>query len=114
MVITMTEQKCLFDFNCEELIQLKELRQNEIASVYFKLIMAEAELKNTENSLWLNTDFKALNLTNDKMRTAFVSDGTKSARFEINTLKYELKEQENLLIIINDLIKLRLQEVKTE
>ena len=109
-----TQKKCLFDFNCEELIQMKELRQKEVTSVYFKLTMAEAELKDSENSLWLNTDFKALSLTNDKMRSAFVSDHTKGARFEINTLKYELKQQENLLIIINDLIKLRLQEVKTE
>ena len=107
-------QKCLYDFNAQELIQFKEQRQKEIESVYFKLVTAELDLRNIENSLWLNTDFKAQGLTNDKMRTAFVSENTREIRFEINTLKYELKQQENLLIIINDLIRLRLQEVKQE
>ena len=110
----MTTQKCLFDFNCEELIQLKELRQKEVASVYFKLTMAEADLKNSENSLWLNTDFKAQGLTNDSLRRAFVSDNTSKIRFKIDMTRYELKQLENHIIIINDLIKLRLQEVKQE
>ena len=108
------EPKCLYDFTCEELIQFKELRQKEIESAYFKVATAELDLRNVENSLWLNTDFKSQGLTNDKMRTAFVSDNTREIRFEISTLKYELKQQENLLIIVNDLIKLRLQEVKNE
>ena len=108
----MTE--CLFNLNCDELIQLKELRHNEIESAYYKLTSKELDLKNAENNLWLKTDFKEVGCTNDKMRTAYVSNATADIRFEIQQLKYELKQQENLLIIINDLIKLRLQEVKTK
>ena len=105
-------KKCLFNFNCEELIQFKEYRLHEIESAYFKLTTKELDLKNAENNLWLKTDFKEVGYTNDKMRTAYVSDATADLRLEITQLKYELKQQENLLIIVNDLIKLRLQEVK--
>ena len=108
----MTTQKCIFDLNTEELIQLKQMRLSEIETAYFKLTTKELDLKNAENHFWLKTDFKEAGCTNDKMRTAYVSDAVQNLRSDIQDLKFELKTQENLLIIINDLIKLRLQEVK--
>ena len=111
VMIIMVEQLCLFQMNAEQLIRFKELRLQKINSSYLNLIDKERELKNVENSLWLNTDFKSLKLTNDTMRRAFVSDNTSDLRFEVDHLKYELKQHETDLIIINDLLALRMKEV---
>ena len=108
------EKKCVFDFNAEELIQLKDMTLKTVEEKYFNLLAKERDLKNTENRLWLKTDFKDKGLTNDSLRRAFVSDNTSELRFKVDTAKYELKQQENNLIIINDLLSLRMQEVKTE
>ena len=110
----LTSPRSLFTLTHEQLIGVKEEIQGKIESKYFELITAESELKNVENSLWLNTDFKAQGLTNDSLRRAFVSDNTSKIRFKIDMAKYELKQLENHIVIINDLIKLRLQEVKKE
>ena len=111
----MTEQKnCIFDFNAEELIKLKEMRLKEVESKYFEVISRESDLKNIENELYLETDFKELKLTNEKLRNAYVSKATLEARFKLDIARFELKQQENVLTIINDLLKLRMQEVKTE
>ena len=90
------------------------MRLTEVESKYFNLLARERELKNAENHLYLKTDFKAQGLTNDKMRNAFVSDKVSDLRFKVDDAKYELKQQENLLVIINDLLALRMQEVKKE
>jgi hypothetical protein len=110
----LTSPRSLFTLSHEQLIGVKEQIQGKIESKYFELITNESELKNVENSLWLNTDFKAQGLTNDSLRRAFVSDNTSKIRFKIDMAKYELKQLENHIIIINDLIKLRQQEVKQE
>ena len=110
----LTSPRSLFTLSHEQLIGVKEQIQGKIESKYFELITNESELKNVENSLWLNTDFKAQGLTNDSLRRAFVSDNTSKIRFKIDMAKYELKQLENHIVIINDLIKLRLQEVKKE
>ena len=104
--------KCIFEFNAEELIQLKEKRLQEVTSKHYEVISRETDLKNAENELYLQTDFKELKLTNDKLRNAYVSKATSDARLKLDIAKYELKTQENLLAIINDLLKLRMQEVK--
>ena len=106
--------KCIFEFNAEELIQLKEKRLQELTSKYYEVISRETDLKTAENELYLQTDFKELKLTNDKLRNAYVSKATQDARLKLDIAKYELKTQENLLTIINDLLKLRMQEVKSE
>ena len=110
----MTKHTCFFDMNIEQLIQIKDQKLREIESKYFKLLARERELKNAENNLYLKTDFKSQGLTNEKMRNAFVSDAVSSLRFEVDDAKYKLKQQENVLIILNDLIALRMQEVKTQ
>lgn len=44
------------------------------------------------------------------MRNAHVSSNTYSLRFRLDMAKYELKQQEDDLEIINDLINYRLKE----
>ena len=105
---------CIYDMEAKDPIQLKEMRLRELRSVYYKLLMKEREIKNGENNVLLKTDFKSLGLTNEKQRTAYVQEASAKDRFELDHLKYELKLQEDDLEILNDLIKLRLQEVKTE
>ena len=110
----LTSPRSLFTLSHEQLIGVKEEIQGKIESKYFELLTNESELKNVENNLWLNTDFKAQGLTNDSLRRAFVSDNTSKIRFKIDMARYELKQLENHIVIINDLIKLRQQEVKQE
>ena len=112
MVIMMTEKLCLFTMNAEQIIRYKELKQMNVDSAYLKLLDKERELKNVENVLWLTTDFKAEGCTNDTMRRAFVSHEASDLRFEVDQLKYELRQHESDLKIVNDLLALRIQEVK--
>ena len=90
--------KCLFDLSAEELIRNKDVIQ-------FRLTELEIEYKKQEAELLLTTDFKELKLTNDKMRTAYVDN-------LLMDLKKDIKLHKNSLNIVNDLIKLRMQEVK--
>ena len=108
----LTSPRSLFTLNPEQLIGVKEEIQGKIESKYFELLTTELDLKNVENTLWLETDFKASKLTNDSLRKAFVSDQTSDIRFKIDMAKYELKQLENHIIIITDLIRLRQLEVK--
>jgi hypothetical protein len=90
--------KCLFDYNAEELIRNKDI-------VQLRLTELEIEYKKQEAELLLNTDFKELKLTNEKMRTAYVTNA-------LIDLKESIELHKNSLNIVNDLIKLRLTEVK--
>ena len=82
-----------------ELIKNKDI-------VQFRLTKLEIEYKRQEAELLLNTDFKELKLTNDKMRTAYVTNA-------LIDLKEDIELHKNSLNIVNDLIKIRMQEVKT-
>ena len=92
--------KCLFDYDILELIQNKDI-------VQYRLTELEIDYKKQEAELLLTTDFKELKLTNDKMRTAYVDK-------QLIGLKEAIKLHKNSLNIVNDLIKLRMQEVKKE
>ena len=96
----MTEQKCLFDYNAEELIRNKDI-------VPFRLRELEIKLLKEESGLYLTTDFKAEGCTNERMRKAFVDNKTVE-------LKEAIKAHKHSLEIVNDLIRLRMQEVKKE
>ena len=96
----MTEPKCLFTYKAEELIRNKDL-------VLFRLNQLEIELLKKEADILLNTDFKAEGLTNEKQRTAYVNSKTVE-------LKEAIKAHKHSLEIVNDLLKLRLLEVKQE
>ena len=108
----LTSPRSLFTLSHEQLIGVKEQIQGKIESKYFELLTTELDLKNVENTLWLETDFKAQGLTNDSLRRAFVSDNTSKIRFKIDMAKYELKQLENHIVIINDLIRLRTEEAR--
>jgi len=108
----LTSPRSLFTLSHEQLIGVKEQIQGKIESKYFELLTTELDLKNVENTLWLETDFKAQGLTNDSLRRAFVSDNTSKIRFKIDMAKYELKQLENHSVIINDLIRLRTEEAR--
>ena len=108
------KEKCIFDLTAEELIQLKDMRLKDMESKYFEVSSRETDLKSAENELYLNTDFKELKLTNDKLRNAYVSKATLENRIKLDLARYELKQQENMLTIINDLLALRMQEVKNK
>ena len=110
----MAKELTKYDMDALQLIQLKEMRLTELRSKYYDLITKEREIKNGENNVLLKTDFKSLGLTNEKQRTAYVQDVSAKDRFQLDQLRYELKLQEDDLEILNDLIKLRLMEVKTE
>ena len=88
-------KKCLFDYDVEELIHNKDV-------VQFRLTKLEIEYKKQEAELLLNTDFKELKLTNDKMRTAYVTNA-------LIDLKESIELHKNSLNIVNDLIKLRMK-----
>ena len=105
----MAEIETRYDFDLKQLIQLKEEGLADLRSRYFNMQSCERALKNAENRLYLKTDFKAEGLTNDKMRNAYVSDNTYDFRFRLDMAKYELKQQEDSLQIINDLINYRLK-----
>ena len=94
------EPKCLFTYNAEELIRNKDI-------VLLRLNQLEIKLMKKEADLWLNTDFKSKGCTTDKLRGQYV----KAHTIELNEA---IKAHKHSLEIVNDLIKLRLKEVKNE
>ena len=92
----MNEPKCLFTYNAEQLIRNKDI-------VLLRLRQLEIDLLKKESELLLTTDFKAEGLTNEKQRTAYVNQKTID-------LKEAIKAHKHSLEIVNDLLKLRLQE----
>ena len=96
----MTDGKCLFDYSAELLIRNKDI-------VLLRLRELEIQLMKKETELLLNTNFKELGYTNEKQRTAYVNS-------QVIDLKESIKAHKHSLEIVNDLLKLRLLEVKKE
>ena len=94
------EPKCLFTYNAEELIRNKDI-------VLLRLNQLEIQLMKKEADILLNTDFKEKGCTNEKQRTAYVNT-------QVIDLKESIKAHKHSLEIVNDLLKLRLLEVKQE
>lgn len=92
--------KCIFDYDAMELIQNKDI-------VLLRLRELEINLMKKEADILLNTDFKSMGLTNEKQRTAYVNN-------ECLQLKEAIKAHKHSLTIVDDLLKLRLQEVKQQ
>ena len=65
------------------------------------------EYRETEAKLLLETDFKAEGCTNEKQRTAYINQ-------KMATEKAVRQSYEHSIDIINDLLRLRMQEVKTK
>ena len=90
--------KSIYEMEIIELIKTKDVALNDLSE-------ALLEYKKEEALILLTTDFKELGLTNEKMRTAYVTNA-------LINLKESIELHKNSLNIVNDLIKLRLQEVK--
>jgi len=86
--------------SAEELIQNKDYCLTE-------LTLAQNDLMKKENELLLNTDFKAEGCTNEKQRTAYITE-------RVTTEKARVDGYKNSLTILNDLLKLRLMEMNQE
>jgi inorganic pyrophosphatase/exopolyphosphatase len=84
--------------SAEELIQNKDYCLTE-------LTLAQNDLMKKENELLLTTDFKELKLTNEKMRTAYITERVTAEKARVDGYK-------NSLTILNDLLKLRLIEME--
>ena len=97
--ITGTDKE-VFKMNALDLIRTKDelvLDYNEFMEDY----------RETEAKLLLETDFKELKLTNEKMRTAYINQ-------KMATDKAVRQSYEHSIDIINDLLRLRIKEVKPE
>ena len=90
------KEQCLFNYNAEQLIRNKDI-------VLLRLRQLEIKLMKKEADILLNTDFKEKGCTNEKQRTAYVNSKTVD-------LKESIKAHKHSLEIVNDLLKLRLQE----
>ena len=90
------KEQCLFNYNAEQLIRNKDI-------VLLRLRQLEIKLMKKEADLWLNTDFKSKGCTTDKLRGQYV----KAHTIELNEA---IKAHKHSLEIVNDLLKLRLQE----
>jgi len=89
--------KEIFKMNAEDLIRTKDqlvLDYNDFMEEY----------REKESKIYLETDFKELKLTNEKMRTAYIN---KEMRIEKNVRQ----SYEHSIDIVNDLLRLRMKEV---
>lgn len=97
--ITGTDKE-VFKMNALDLIRTKDelvLDYNEFMEYY----------RETEARILLETDFKAEGCTNEKQRTAFVNQ-------RMATDKAVRQSYEHSIDIVNDLLRLRMKEVKSE
>lgn len=97
--ITGTDKE-VFEMNALDLIRTKD----ELVLDYNDFM---EEYREKEAKLLLETDFKEMKLTNEKMRTAYLNQ-------EMAVEKTARQSYEHSIDILNDLIRLRIKEVKTE
>ena len=81
-----------------ELIKNKDIVQRRLTEL-------EIDYKRKESKILLETDFKELKHKNEKMRQAYINK-------QLLPLKESIELHKNSLNIVNDLIKIRLQESK--
>ena len=97
--ITGTDKE-VFQMNALDLIRTKD----ELVLDYNDFM---EEYREKEAKLLLETDFKELKLTNEKMRTAYINQ-------EMAVEKTARQSYEHSIDVLNDLIRLRMKEVKPE
>ena len=99
------KQPVLFEFGLKRLIRAKSATLIELRELELKLINAKHELAIKERNLLLNTNFKELGLTNEKMRNAYVNEQLNDDNIKIDVLKHGITNKKDDIEIINDLIK---------
>ena len=87
-----------------DLIETKKLLLQRIDNKKALILSKNLVYKYEETKLLLETDFKELGLTNEKMRNAFITQKLFELKSELEWLKYDLNVLENELSVINDLI----------
>ena len=87
-----------------ELILDKKTTLKKIEVKRAEIIAANQLLKHKENQILLNTDFKELKLTNEKMRNAYIHEQLSLEKNGLEWLKYDLTVLENELDLINTLL----------
>ena len=92
--------KEVFEMDALDLIRTKD----ELVLDYNEFM---EEYREKEAKLLLETDFKELKLTNEKMRTAYINQA-------MSTDKAVRQSYEHSIDILNDLIKLRMKEVNQQ
>lgn len=70
------------------------------------LTHAKNKLKNTENDLWLNTNFKKLGYTNKDTRKAYVENEIRDLKLEKDLIHNDIVELRRELDLCDDKIKL--------
>ena len=105
----------IFNLNLEELVYEKMfLMFEKLTPANAKLQNAEIELETVTQKLLLETDFKSLGLTNEKMRTAHIKNCTAELTQKIDEIRKEAVFYKSKITIINDLIETRRFELKIE
>lgn len=104
----------IFDFGMKALIKMKSESLIILRDLEKDLLKAECDLAAEERKLYLNTDFKELGLTNDKLRNSYVNDQLSDFRFDIAMKKHEIQSKKDDIEIIDDLIKLNELEIVGE
>ena len=99
----MTE---VFKMSTLELIGYKSSLLDELAGKKEELLSKKFIITEKESKLLLETDFKELKLTNEKMRTAYVNNELLTEKKEVESLKLEISKIENQIIIIDDIVNL--------
>ena len=99
------KQPVLFEFGLKRLIRAKSAALIELRELELKLINAKHELAIEERNLLLNTNFKELGLTNEKMRNAHVNEQLNDDNIKMDVLKHTITNKKDDIEIINDLIR---------
>lgn len=112
----MTEKNDLTKIPCRlfyltkiELVEAKLYTIQKLRMKESEIIELEHKIKETENVLWLTTDFKAEGCTNETTRRAFVNQHVKDDKDTLDWLKFDLSKFYDDLELIKNLL-----EVKTE
>ena len=87
------KQPVLFEFGLKRLIRAKSAALIELRELELKLINAKHELAKEERNLLLNTNFKELGLTNEKMRNAYVNE-----QLNDDNIKIDVNSNHNYIV----------------
>ena len=104
----------IFDFGIKALIKMKSDSLIILRDLEKDLLKTEHDLAAEERNLYLNTDFKELGLTNDKLRSSYVKDQLSDFRFDIAMKKHDIQSKKDDVEILNDLINLKELEIAGE
>jgi hypothetical protein len=90
----------------ENLFDTKQNIIDQLKDAEDRLTNAKAKLKQRENELWLNTQFKDLGYTNDDTRRAYVNHETTELRVNEEMIRNEVTMLKRELNLCDDKIKL--------